>query len=103
MIIWRRKSNNDTHESNNVEAKSNNARAESNNAGVKLTRKQKMVLEFCEDTPRTREEILNYVGVKLQTKTFKQYITKLIDFGLLRPLEGKSKSPAQSYISSAEK
>lgn len=103
VIIWRRKSNNDAHESNNVEAKSNNARAESNNAGVKLTRKQKMVLEFCEDTPHTREEILNYVGVKLQTKTFKQYITKLIDFGLLRPLEGKSKSPAQSYISSAEK
>lgn len=89
MVIWRRKSN--------------NAGAKSNNAVVRLTRKQQMVLEFCKDTPRTREEILNYVGVKLQTKTFKQYITKLIDLGLLRPLEGKSKSPVQSYVSSAEK
>lgn len=65
----------------------------------KLTSKQKLVLEFCADIPRSSQEIISYVGVKYQTKTFTQYVTKLIGYGLLRPTKPQSKDPNIKYIS----
>ena len=102
VIIWRKKSNKVDSKSNKADSESNKADSESNKAPVRLTKKQQLVVEFCTDTPRTREEILKVAGVKLQTKTFKQYITKLIDYGCLRPLEGKNTSPDQRYIATVE-
>jgi len=52
---------------------------------VKLTAKQKKVLEFCDETPRTAQEILDMLGVQNQNKTRQQYTTKLVLLGVLRP------------------
>lgn len=48
------------HESNQAEQESNQ---------VRLTAKQRKVLEFCDEMPRTAQEILDMVGVKYHTKT----------------------------------
>lgn len=98
VVIWRKKSNIAEPESNIAEIKSNIAEQESNIADVKLTKKQKMVLEFCSETPRTGKEILEFVGVKRQTKTYVQYITKLVQLGLLRPTQLKQTSPDSRFI-----
>lgn len=46
---------------------SNQTEQESNQ--VRLTAKQRKVLEFCDEMPRTAQEILDMVGVKYHTKT----------------------------------
>jgi hypothetical protein len=52
-------------------------RVESSGAG-RGTAKQRKVLEFCDETPRTAQEILEMLGVQNQNKTRQQYTTKLV-------------------------
>ena len=56
-----------TTKSNREEQKSNR---------VRLTTKQQKVLEFCDEMPRTAQEILRMVGVKYQTRTLQQFLTQ---------------------------
>ena len=65
---------------------------------LKLTKKQLMVLDFCEEMPRSAQEILEFVGVKDQTKTVQQYVTKLVNAGKLRPSRMNQNSPERKYI-----
>ena len=76
--------------------KSNRADAKSNR--VRLTAKQQKVLEFCDETPHTAQEILEMIGVKYHTKTLEQYINKLVLAELLRPTTGKSHDINRRYI-----
>ena len=72
--------------------------AESESNQVRLTAKQRKVLDFCDETPRTAQEILDMIGVKYHTKTLEQYINKLVFAGLLRPTTGKSHDINRKYI-----
>lgn len=65
---------------------------------VRLTAKQRKVLEFCDVTPRTAQEILEMIGVKYHTKTLEQYINKLVLAEFLRPTTGKSHDINRRYI-----
>lgn len=65
---------------------------------VHLTAKQRKVLEFCDEVPRTAQEILEMVGVKYQTRTVLQYTTKLVLMGLLRPTTTTPNDPNRKYI-----
>ena len=76
--------------------KSNRAGRKSNR--VSLTAKQRKVLDFCDEMPRTTQEILEMVGVKYQTKTVRQYTTKLVMMGMLRPTTTASHDPNRKYI-----
>jgi hypothetical protein len=76
--------------------KSNQAESKSNQ--VRLTTKQRKVLEFCDETPHTAQEILEMIGVKYHTKTLEQYINKLVLAELLRPTTGKSHDINRRYI-----
>lgn len=76
--------------------KSNRVQSKSNI--VRLTAKQKKVLEFCDGMPHTAQEILEMVGVKYQTKTVLQYTTKLVLMGLLRPTTTLPNDPNRKYI-----
>ena len=76
--------------------KSNRAEQKSNR--VSLTVKQRKVLEFCDEMPRTAQEILEMVGVKYQTKTVYQYTTKMVMMGMLRPTTTASHDPNRKYI-----
>ena len=62
------------------------------------TAKQRKVLDFCDETPRTAQEILDMVGVKYHTKTLYQYINKLVDADLLRPTGAKIHDSNRRYI-----
>ena len=62
------------------------------------TAKQQKVLDFCDETPRTAQEILDMVGVKYHTKTLDQYINKLVDADLLRPTGAKIHDSNRRYI-----
>lgn len=62
------------------------------------TAKQRKVLDFCDETPRTAQEILDMVGVKYHTKTLDQYINKLVDADLLRPTGAKMHDSNRRYI-----
>ncbi len=62
--------------SNQAVPKSNQAEPKSNQ--VRLTAKQRKVLEFCDETPRTAQKILEMLGVQNQNKTRQQYTTKLV-------------------------
>lgn len=84
--------------SNQVRVKSNQLTSKSNQ--LRLTAKQRKVLEFCDEMPRTAQEILDMVGVKYQTRTLIQYVTKLIYAGLLRPTTTKPNDPNRKYITS---
>ena len=75
--------------SNQVEQKSNQ---------VRLTAKQRKVLEFCDEMPRTAQEILEMEGVKYQTRTLQQYVTKLVLAGLLRPTTTHKNDSNRRYI-----
>lgn len=79
-----------------LEEKSNRVPQKSNRE--RLTAKQRKVLEFCDETPRTTQEILNMVGVKYQTRTVNQYTTKLVLLGLLRPTTARPNDPNRKYI-----
>ena len=48
------------------------------------------MLDFCDETPRTAQEILDMVGVKYHTKTLDQYINKLVDADNLTSSGGNS-------------
>ena len=85
-----------TEKSNRAAAKSNRAEQKSNQ--VRLTAKQKKVLEFCDQVPRTAQEILEMIGVKYQTKTVEQYTTKLVEAGLLRPTTVHRNDSNRRYI-----
>ena len=76
--------------------KSNQAPHKSNQ--VRLTAKQRKVLEFCDVVPRTAQEILDMVGVKYHTKTLDQYVNKLVEDGLLRPTGAKIHDSNRRYI-----
>ena len=78
------------------DAKSNRAEAKSNR--VRLTAKQQKVLEFCDETPRTAQEILEMIGVKYQTRTLQQYVTKLVLAGVLRPTTIHKNDSNRKYI-----
>ena len=65
---------------------------------VRLTAKQRKVLEFCDETPRTSQEILEMVGVKYHTKTLEQYINKLVMAGVLRPTTIHKNDSNRKYI-----
>ena len=45
-----------------------------------------------------KQEILEMVGVKYQTKTVHQYTTKLVMMGMLRPTTTASHDPNRKYI-----
>ena len=62
------------------------------------TAKQRKVLDFCDETPRTAQEILDMVGVKYHTKTLDQYINELVDADLLRPTGAKIHDSNRRYI-----
>ena len=76
--------------------KSNRADAKSNR--VRLTAKQRKVLEFCDVTPRTAREIVEMIGVSYQTKTLEQYVTKLVFAGVLRPTTISRNDSNRKYI-----
>ena len=78
------------------ETKSNQAEQESNQ--VRLTAKQRKVLEFCDVMPRTAQEILDMLGVQNQNKTRQQYTTKLVLAGLLRPTTTHKNDSNRRYI-----
>ena len=82
--------------SNQVDPKSNQAELKSNQ--VRLTAKQRKVLEFCDETPHTAQEILGMLGVQNQSKTRKQYTTKLILAGVLRPTTVNRNDSNRKYI-----
>ena len=65
---------------------------------VRLTAKQRKVLEFCDVMPRTAQEILEMEGVKYQTRTLQQYVTKLVLAGLLRPTTTHKNDSNRRYI-----
>lgn len=100
-----------------LDEKSNQVKQESNQAEQKVsaptqkvsdldsksvkprpTAKQRKVLDFCEETPHTAQEILDMVGVKYHTKTLDQYINKLVDADLLRPTGAKIHDSNRRYI-----
>jgi predicted HTH transcriptional regulator len=62
------------------------------------TAKQQKVLDFCDETPHTAQEILDMVGVKYHTKTLDQYINKLVNADLLRPTGAKIHDSNRRYI-----
>ena len=65
---------------------------------VRLTAKQRKVLEFCDVIPRTAQEILDMLDVKYQTRTLQQYTTKLVEAGLLRPTTVHRNDSNRRYI-----
>ena len=65
---------------------------------VRLTAKQQKVLEFCDEMPRTAQEILEMIGVKYQTRTLQQYVTKLVLAGILRPTTTHKNYSNRKYI-----
>ena len=76
--------------------KSNQAEPKSNQ--VRLTAKQRKVLEFCDETPRTTQEILDMLGLQNQNKTRQQYTTKLVFAGVLRPTTVSRNDSNRKYI-----
>ena len=90
------KSNQADSKSNQADPKSNQAEPQSNQ--VRLTAKQRKVLDFCDETPRTAQEILEMLGVQNQNKTRQQYTTKLVLAGLLRPTTTHKNDSNRRYI-----
>ena len=82
--------------SNQADPKSNQAELKSNQ--VRLTAKQRKVLEFCDETPHTTQEILDMLDVQNQNKTRKQYTTKLVLAGVLRPTTVNRNDSNRKYI-----
>lgn len=90
------KSNQVNGKSNQVDEKSNQVSKESNQVNdnldtelrysgterIKLTNKQKDIVNFC-TVPRTAEEIMNRIGISNQSKNRKQNITPLVEAGYL--------------------
>ena len=87
---------NPTEKVTEQDEKSNQAPQKSNQ--VRLTAKQRKVLEFCDVVPRTVQEILEMLGVQNQNKTRQQYTTKLVIAGLLRPTTVHRNDSNRRYI-----
>ena len=85
-----------TEKSNQAHPKSN--QAEPKSIQVRLTAKQRKVLEFCNETPHTAQEILDMLGVQNQNKTRQQYTTKLVLAGVLRPTTVSRNDSNRRYI-----
>jgi len=85
-----------TEKSNQAHPKSN--QAEPKSTQVRLTAKQRKVLEFCNETPHTAQEILDMLGVQNQNKTRQQYTTKLVLAGVLRPTTVSRNDSNRRYI-----
>lgn len=85
-----------TEKSNQAHQKSN--QAEPKSTQVRLTAKQRKVLEFCNETPHTAQEILDMLGVQNQNKTRQQYTTKLVLAGVLRPTTVSRNDSNRRYI-----
>ena len=81
-----------------IEQTSKSNRAEQKSNRVSLTAKQQKVLGFCDEMPRTAQEILEMVGVKYQTRTLQQYVTKLVLAGVLRPTTTHKNDSNRKYI-----
>ena len=97
------KSNQAEQESNQVKQKVSDltpkvSDLDSKSVKPRPTAKQRKVLDFCDETPRTAQEILDMVGVKYHTKTLDQYINKLVDADLLRPTGAKIHDSNRRYI-----
>lgn len=110
-IIYRKeKVSNPTQKVSNLDEKVTNLDEKVTNLGEKvtnpgeksnkarLTAKQRKVLEFCNEMPRTAREIIEMLGVKNQSKTRQQYTTKLVLMGVLRPTSTISNDPNRKYI-----
>lgn len=80
----------------NLDEKVTELNEKSNRA--RLTAKQRKVLEFCDEMPRTAREIIEMIGVRYHTRTLEQYINKLVFAGLLRPTNAKSHDQNRKYI-----
>ncbi len=81
---------------NQAAQKSNQVKSKSNQ--VRLTAKQRKVLEFCDETPRTTQEILDMLSLQNQNKTRQQYTTKLVFAGVLRPTTVSRNDSNRKYI-----
>lgn len=96
-IIYRKTKVSDLNEKvTELDEKSNRVQQKSNR--VHLTAKQRKVLAFCDEIPRTAQEILEMIGVKYQTRTVFQYTTKLVLMGVLRPTTTSPNDPNRKYI-----
>ena len=67
--------------------------------GHNLSERQEAVLCYCREAHSSRE-ILSYLGVSYQSKNIKQYVSDLVEYGLLIPLiPDKPSHPGQKYVS----
>lgn len=67
--------------------------------GHNLSERQEAVLCYCREAHSSRE-ILSYLGVSYQSKNIKQYVSDLVEYGLLIPLiPDKPNHPGQKYVS----
>ena len=108
-IIWRKKKVSELGEKVTeldekvIEQAAKSNRAEQKSNRVHLTAKQQKVLKFCDETPRTAQEILEMVGVKYQTRTLQQYVTKLVLAGVLRPTTTHKNDSNRKYITAHDR
>ncbi len=98
VIIWRKGSGEFNEKVTEFNEKVTEFNAKSNRADVKLTKKQRAVLEYCMDIPRSSQEILAFIGVKYQSKTLNQYVNRLVELGRLRPTQLKENHPGRKYV-----
>ena len=70
-------------------------------ANTKLTDRQLATLEFCR-IPKSREEILAFLGLTNQTKNYVMYVQPLLDANFLEyTISGKANIKGQKYILSS--
>ncbi len=108
-ILWRGNalttSENALTSEENAPSSSENALTSEENAptsNIKLSKKQKIVLEYCSTYARSSNEIFEHLGIVNQSRSREKYITQLILAGLLRPTKSKINDPEQKYIATAE-
>lgn len=100
-ILWRE---NAPSSIENALSSEKNAPSSGENAlssGVKLNKKQKLVLDYCSIYARTSNEIFAHLGITNQSRSREKYINQLILAGMLRPTKSKSTDPDQKYIATA--
>ena len=68
-------------------------------AKAELDDKASGLIEFCR-TPRTRQEIADYLGLSSISYAIKDYVMPLVDNGLIKlSIPDKPRSPKQLYFS----
>lgn len=100
-ILWRE---NAPSSIENALSSEKNALSPAENAlssGVKLNKKQKLVLDYCSIYARTSNEIFAHLGITNQSRSREKYINQLILAGMLRSTKSKSTDPDQKYIATA--